>query len=240
MSVQQGNKTVSECSLNNAGWIISGGSRGGTRSTRPPPPPPPPPPPVQNKHSCIGKSLFTPAQALRARAGVENSAWSVVVARILHPCAIVWRNPRALCWRAFPRTYHVLNVTGHARGKTRGKVLAEYCLLVIFCLVGNTGYWGNLPPWSEHCTERTLCTERIFRLVGANTVLWANLPPWSEPVLIEHCVLSEHFCLSRISIGNGFIEGLMQVSIKCLHFQTSHKIQSLFFMCVVDGNQNNL
>ena len=59
----------------------------------------------------------------------------------------------------------------------------------------------------------------------------------SEPVLIEHCVLSEHFCLSRISIGNGFIEGLMKISIKCeSEFQTSDKIQSLFFMCVVDGN----
>ena len=72
----------------------------------------------------------------------------------------MWRNPRALCWRAFPRTYHVLNVTGHARGKTHGKVL-ECCLLATFCLGVNS----------------TLCTEGTFRL-GANTVL------------SEHCVLS--------------------------------------------------
>ena len=37
----------------------------------------------------------------------------------------------------------MLNVTGHARGKTRGKVLAEYCLMATFCLGVNTVYRAN-------------------------------------------------------------------------------------------------
>ena len=100
--------------------------------------------------SCemLSYRFITPAQALRARAGVENSAWSVVVARILHSCAIVWRNPRALCWRAFPRTYHVLNVTcllaseHFRRGKDRwntvywrANTFVEVSLSVVFSLL---------------------------------------------------------------------------------------------------------